>query len=130
MSDLLVLKLVVPEVVPVGRPVPMVLHVSNHARAPLDLYLRGRTLTFDVEVSREDSTFVWRRLQGEIVPAIVHVRALAPGERIEASAVWDQRASLGGAAGPGSYLARGFLLTEETPFPTLLVGFRIAGREG
>jgi len=106
----------------------MRLRVSNRGARPLDLYLRGRTVTVDVVVTRAGGEVVWRRLEGEIIPAIVHLRTLAPGERLEVAAVWDQRTNLGIPAGPGEYAARGFLLVEGDPVPTPPAAFRVVAR--
>jgi hypothetical protein len=72
-----------------------------------DVYLRGRAITIDVEVTRADGAVVWRRLEGEMIPAIVHLRTLAPGERLEVETTWDQRATGGKAVEPGDCVAAG-----------------------
>jgi hypothetical protein len=125
MTDSLVFDLVVPGAVPAGTPFAFLLRLTSRSDRPLDLYLRGRTPTFDVEVSREDGTVAWHRLQGEIIPAIVHLRTLAPGERVEARVTWDQRDSDGAEVGPGAYVARGSLLGEDGPLTTPPARFRI-----
>ena len=101
------------------------LRVVNRTGRPFDLYLRGRTATFDVVVTGSDSTVVWRRLDGEIIPAIVHVRTLAPAERMELETVWDQRTKAGGRLPPGAYAIRGFLLVEGQPLETKQVPLQI-----
>lgn len=98
-----------------GDPVRVRLRAQNVAQQPLDLYLRGRTITFDVVITRAGGGVVWRRLEGEMIPAIVQLRALAPGERLEMETVWDQRTNEGKAAGPGDYLVEGALLAEGGP---------------
>ena len=82
-SDSLGLELGVPPSIRLGEPVQLMLRVQNRTRRPLDLYLRGRTITFDVVVSRPGGEVVWQRLRDEIIPAIVHIRTLAAGERLE-----------------------------------------------
>lgn len=126
--DSLALTLGVPGSVPAGKPVPLVLRVENRGRRPLDLYLRGRAPTFDVEITRAGGETVWRRLEHEIIPAIVQLRTLAPGERLQLEAVWDQRTGAGQPAAPGEYVARGLLLAEGTPLPTPPTPFRIVAR--
>jgi hypothetical protein len=120
--DSLTLTLVVPEQVRTGARVPITLRLENRGSRPLDLSLRGRTLTFDVEVSDSSGAVRWRRLEGEIIPAIVHLRTLAPGERLEVEAAWDR------AAAPGPYRVRGLLLVEGPPRPTPPVPLRIVPR--
>lgn len=124
-ADSLILELVVPTRVRVGNRVPITLRVVNRAGRRFDLYLRGRTATFDVVVTGPDSTVVWRRLDGEIIPAIVHLRTLAPAERMELEAVWDQRTRAGGRLPGGAYEIRGFLLVEGKALKTRPVPLQI-----
>jgi len=123
-ADSLRLSLDLPAEVAPGAPVPITLRAENVAGRPLDLYLRGRTVAFDVTVESAAGDTLWRRLEGEVIPAIVQVRTLAPGERLELRATWGQRRRSGVPAGPGDYTVRGALLTDapeplQTP-PTLL----------
>jgi hypothetical protein len=126
--DSLDLELQVPRRVPAGEPVPITLRVHNRTERALDLYLRGREITFDVEVARPDGEVVWRLLDDEIIPAILHLRTLQPDERIEIPATWDQRTKEGRLLEAGEYAARGFLLVEgaplETPWTPLLIDER------
>lgn len=126
--DSLGLELVLPGRVRVGEAVRMKLRVQNQTQRILDLYLRGRTITFDVVVARPDGEVVWQRLEDEIIPAIVHLRTLAPAERLELEAVWDQRTKQGRPAEPGEYTARGLLLVEGDPLETPSAPFRIVER--
>ena len=73
------LELLLPTRVRPGALVPIRLRAQNVTRHPLDVYLRGRTITWDVVIERAAGEVVWRRLEGEIIPTILHVRALAPG---------------------------------------------------
>jgi hypothetical protein len=116
--DSLGLELVLPRQVRAGEPIAIRLRVQNPAGRTRDLYLRGRTITFDVVVARAGGEVVWQRLDNEIIPAIVHLRPLAPGERLEAEAAWDQRTKRGTQLDPGEYVARGFLLVEGDPLET------------
>jgi hypothetical protein len=112
------LELLLPSRVSAGAPVPIRLRAQNVARDPLDVYLRGSTITWDVVIERAAGEVVWRRLEGEILPAILQVRALAPGELVEVQTVWDQRTKLGEAVGPGEYVLHGLLLVESEPLRT------------
>ena len=123
--DSLAIELAAPAEVSAGEPVRFTILVGNRGATPLDLCLRGRSITVDVEVRRADGALAWRRLAGEIIPAILHLRTLAPGVRIEVGAVWDQRTDRSTAVGPGEYVARGLLLVEGDPRPTPDVAFRI-----
>lgn len=120
--DSLTLDLLVAPEVRSGTPVRFVVRIVNRGSHPLDLYLRGRTITVDVEVARPGGETVWRRLAGEIIPAIVHLRTLAAGERLEVEVAWET------PAGPGEYAARGFLLVEGDPLATPSAAFRIVAR--
>lgn len=123
--DSLGLELEVPARVRVGEPVTITLHVQNQTRRALDLYLRGRTPTFDVVIARPTGEVVWQRLEDEIIPAILHLRTLAPEERLELRVTWEPRNQEGELLEPGDYSARGLLLTEGEPLETPPVSFRI-----
>ena len=124
-ADSLRLSLDVPREARAGAPVPMALRVENAAARPLDLYLRGRTIAFDLVVERADGRPIWRRLEGEMVPAIVQLRTLAPGEVLELRARWNGRTARGAPA-PGDYVVRGLLLTDgPDPLATPAAPLRI-----
>jgi hypothetical protein len=113
-----------PENVLLGEPVPITIRLENKREEPLELYLRGREATCDIVVTANDGRVVWRRLEGEIVPAIIRLEVLAPGEIVELRDSWDQRDKGGKPAGPGSYTIRGTVLTDgsstlESPAITL-----------
>jgi hypothetical protein len=126
--DSLGLELLVPPRVRPSEPVPITLRVHNRTQRDLDLYLRGRAITFDVEIARSDGDVVWRLLEDEIIPAIVHLRTLHPDERIELQALWDQRTKESRPLEPGEYAARGLLLVEGAPLETPSTPFRIVER--
>lgn len=123
--DSLDLQLLLPDQVPLGQAVPIGLRVRNRTERSLDLYLRGRATTFDVVVTGSDGETVWRRLEREIIPAIIHLRTLGPGEQFEVEAVWDQRNGAGRQVPRGEYTAQGFLLVEGDPLPSPSVALRI-----
>jgi hypothetical protein len=114
----------VPPEVPAGEPVPITLRATNTGAKPVDLYLRGREIAFDITVTRESGEIVWRRLEGRVVPAILQIRTLGPGERLELSETWNQRTNAGTQVAPGLYRVQGTFPTdarrpEQTP-PTPL----------
>jgi hypothetical protein len=110
-----------------GTIVPITLVIENRGEYPIDMCFRGRTITFDVRVWKAGDDVVWQRLAGEFVPAILGLRVLAPGERIETRAEWDQCTNGGDAVAPGQYMVRGFLLTDApTPIETAAMPLRIA----
>lgn len=111
------LELVIPASVRSGETVQVTLRVVNRSDREIDLYLRGRSITFDVEVARTNGEVVWRLLGDEIIPAIVHLRTLGAGERLEARAAWDQR-ERSPVLEPGDYAARALLLLETESFQT------------
>jgi hypothetical protein len=121
------LRLDVPTDAPRGATVPITLLVENPSEQPLDLYLRGRDIAFDVVVARANGDVAWRRLEGEIIPAILQLRTLAPHEVLELRAQWDQRTNRGRPVDAGLYSVRGVLLTEEqVPLETPIAQLRIS----
>ena len=106
------LTIAVPATARVGEQVPIRLSAENRGAEPVDLYLRGRRVAFDVVVERTGGQIAWRRLDGEIVEAIVQLRTLAPGELLTLDAQWNQRTAAGRQVQPGVYSVRGLLLTE------------------
>lgn len=107
-----VVTLDVPQSVAAGSPVPVRIRVRNETAAPLDLYLRGRDVTFDIVVTDSAGDTIWRRLGDEPVQAILQLRTLAPGEALELSHEWDQRSQWGSPVPPGRYTVRGSVLTD------------------
>lgn len=126
-ADSLQLELLVPGRIRAGDAVRFTLRVRNPTPRKLDLYLQGRTATFDVVVTRAEGDTIWRRLEGEIIPAIVHLRALDPGEQFEVSGRWDQRGRDGRLVIPGRYIARALLLVEGAPLESPAVQIAIVG---
>lgn len=124
-ADSLDLELLLPSRVRAGAPVPIRLRVRNRTGRSLDLYLLGRTTTFDVVITGVGGEEVWRRLEDEVIPAIVHLRPLAPAEPLEAEAVWDQHTKGGKRVAPGEYTVRGILLVEGEPLATPPAPLRI-----
>lgn len=127
-SDSLRLETRVPERVPAGETVPIVLRAENVSGETLDLYLQGRAIAFDVAVMDADGRVVWRRLEDEVVPAILRIETLEPGAALELEAGWDQRSSTGESVAPGGYTLHGELLTEGDPLITPTARFRIETR--
>ena len=127
-GDSLEVSLALPGVIRTGQTVRFTLRVRNIASHPLGLYLLGPTPTMDVQVSRADGGLVWRRLEGAVIPAILRVRTLSPGEGFEVSAEWDQRTTAGAATGPGDYVATGLLLVEDGALRSPPLPFRIEER--
>jgi len=69
---------------------------------------------------------VWQRLKDEIIPAIVQLKTLRPGEVLELTHEWDQLGNDGEPVGPGTYIVRGVVLTDdsaplETPSASLQI---------
>lgn len=129
-DDSLRLEIEVPPEVRAGAPVPITLRARNAGAAPFELYLQGRTVAFDITVARANGAAVWRRLEGQTIPAILQVRVLTPGESLELHDQWDQRASTGEPVGPGSYTVEGALLTDSPqPLKTPAALLRILPRE-
>ena len=104
--------LVVPDTVRSGDKVPMAIRLTNTTTSPLELYLRGREITFDIVIRDLAGNEVWRLLQGDPILAILQLRALAPGETLELRHEWDQQTRLRGQAPEGTYTVRGDVVTD------------------
>jgi hypothetical protein len=126
LSDSLRLSLGVPAHSAAGTPVPFTLTIENVSGRPLDLYLRGRTIAFDIVVLDSAGIAIWRRLEGEIIPAVLRLEILAPGQLLDLSDEWDQRDDAGRPVSAGRYTAYGEVLTEGPPLRTPTVTLRIA----
>jgi intracellular proteinase inhibitor BsuPI len=118
----------VPAQVRVGEGVPITLRATNAGPKPLELYLMGRSPTFDVVITGPKGAVIWRRLEGQTVQAILQLRTLAPGETLELRDHWDQRSRRGQPVGPGTYVVQGTLITDAQPLRTPAVTLRIVAR--
>jgi hypothetical protein len=123
------LEIDVPPRVTVDESVPITLRATNAGAGPLELYLMGRSVTFDITVADSDGRVVWRRLEGEIVPAILQVRVLAPGDSLQLDHAWDQRTNGGQPIEPGAYTVTGAIITDGQPLRTPAAPLRIMPRE-
>jgi hypothetical protein len=108
-ADSLELRLLLSPQARVSDSMTATLRVKNIAVRPLDLYLRGRTVTVDVVAERGDGGQVWRRLDGAVVPAIVHHRRLGPDEALDVPISWSWSLTA------GEYRLHALLLTEGEP---------------
>jgi hypothetical protein len=122
-------RLDVPAEVHVGQPVPIVVRLENNGERPLDLYLRGRTIAFDIFITRTDGQIIWQRLKDEVIPAIVQLKVLRPGEVLELKDEWRQRGNRGAPVEPGRYSVRATVLTDgPAPLETTSASLRIVAR--
>jgi len=76
----------------------------NDGSVPVDVPLQGRPVAFDVSVTRPDESLVWRRLEGEVVTAILQLRSVPAGDTLVFQANWDQRDAADLPVPPGEYL--------------------------
>ena len=88
------------------------IRLENVGETALELYLRGRTIAYDILIRDGTGRVVWQRLEGEIVPGIIQLRILKPGEVLELSHEWDQRTNREELVEPGLYTAEGMVLTD------------------
>ena len=128
-ADSLRLRVEMPSDVALGAPVPITLRVENTSARMLTLSVRGRTPTFDVRVIGERGDTVWHRLADQVVPAVVQIRELAPGEALVVGDTWPQRTNRGASAPAGRYAVHATLLTDAPdgivfPPATLRIGAR------
>ena len=124
-SDSLLLELTVPPAVMAGAEVPITLRLTNITEDPLRLHLMGRVIAFDLIVRREDRSTVWRRLQGQIVPAILRIEILQPGETLLLDDRWNQRTNEGDSVEPGQYSVEALVPTNAGPLRPSPVTLRI-----
>ncbi len=124
-SDSLKLRLKLPEKVKAGVAVPMTLRAENLRQEPLDLYLTGRPIAFDIIVLDEEGRVAWRRLEGEIISMVLRMETLAPGDILQFTHTWDQRSDAGDPVPPGTYTVRGELPAEGGPLVTKARTLRI-----
>ncbi len=101
-----------PETVPAGTAIPIAVRIENKSAEPLELYLRGREIAYDVLVTAPGGDVVWRRLEGEVVQAILRLEVLGPGQALEFRDSWDQRDNAGELVAPGVYTIRGAVLSD------------------
>jgi len=114
--DSLRFTLVAPDSVRAGERVPIVLRLTNVSGRPVEAHFLGRTIAFDIVIASEDGTILWRRLEGAVVPGILQVKVLAPGQTLEFKDAWRQRTNAGAPVAPGTYVVRG-LLPGDDPAP-------------
>ena len=125
--DSLRLDLKAPTEARVGSVVPITLRVRNLRDQPIDLYLRGRTIAFDVIVRRDSGEVVWRRLENAIIPAILRIETLPPHGMLELHADWSLETTTGAPVTPGTYAVQGVLLTEDAELSTVPVSLHVSG---
>lgn len=101
-----------PRTATVGTAIPIIMRIENKSDAPLELYLRGRKATYDFLVTASGGDVVWRRLEGEVVQAILRLEVLGPGQILEFRDSWDQRDNAGELVAPGAYTIRGTVLSD------------------
>ena len=109
---------VAPDSVRRGAPVPITLRLTNTGDQPLNLYLTGRTITFDIIVTQSDGQVVWRRLDHVASQQILQLKTLAPGETLELQDRWRQRTNAGTSAAAGNYTVTGVIPTDGEPLRT------------
>lgn len=101
-----------------GVPVRIHLRLVNPSDQPANLALQGRPAAFDIVVTDRKGGPVWRRLEGEVVVAVLQLRSLGPGEAVEFEAMWDQRDQAGVPVPAGEYLVTGQVPSDPPRFYT------------
>jgi len=93
----------------VGASVPIVLRLHNASDRPHEAHFLGRTIAFDIVVTRDDGAIAWQRLEHGVGPSILQVRILKPAETMEWRDTWLPRE-------PGRYRVQG-ILPSDAPEP-------------
>ena len=109
----------------VGSSISITLRARNLGDHPLDLSLRGRTIAFDIVVRHLGGGVVWRRLENEIVPAILRLETLDPHEALELHGEWNLHTGTGSPVPAGEYVVQGLLLTDGPELCTDTVTLRV-----
>ena len=104
------------------------MRVQNVSDGALDLYLTGRPIAFDLIVTDAEGSVVWRRLEGEVIAAVLRIETLNPGAILVLEDRWNQRSNAGEPVAPGPYTVRGELPTESGPLVTTTSPLRIVSR--
>lgn len=118
-ADSVELKLELPREAKAGSAMTAVLRMRNLTDRPISLYLRGRTFTVDVIALRSDGDTAWRRLEGEIIPAMIQHQQLIPGRAVVIPIRWNW------SLGTGEYQLQALLLTEAEPLRSNRVSLRL-----
>ena len=126
--DTLRFSIVVPDSARPGESVPIALRLTNPGVRPMDLYLTGRSINFDIIIARPDGEVVWHRLQHVAAQQILQVKHLAPGETLELTDRWHQRTDAGAPLTPGDYVVTGVIPTDRNPLRTTPARLRIMSR--
>jgi len=113
LQDSIAFRVHAPSSVHPGEPVPIELVLTNRTERSLTLRLEGRPIAFEVTVSREDGTVVWRRSPGANEPHVAEERVLAPAESLTLEVVWDGRLADGRVPAPGRYHITGSMPTDS-----------------
>jgi hypothetical protein len=93
--------------------VPLVFTVTNAGRTAVTLQLLGRAPTADFRITDSRGRPVWSRLRGQTVLGALRLFPLDPGKSLAFREAWKQLTDAGRPVGPGEYLARGVLLTDQ-----------------
>jgi len=128
-TDSLQVELEVPPVVRTIDSVPITIRLRNTGDKQIQVYLAGRPIAFDISITGPGAALVWRRLEGQSIPAILRIETLLPGEMLELRDVWNQRTREGSRAAPGIYSVQGTILSDSpTPLQTPVALLRIDAR--
>jgi hypothetical protein len=129
LEDSIAFRTTVPPSSTAGQPVSVRLRLTNRTELPLVLPLLGRPPAFDVAVTRDDGSVLWRRLADAEHGAEAWTWTLEPAETLTFEAIWDGRDAGGRIPAPGLYRVTGALrtgaaqdlVTLPTPFSILPV---------
>jgi hypothetical protein len=103
------LGLEMPSQVPLEQPIRLRLVLENNGDFPIEVGLASSPDAFDIVVETPEGTVVWRRLDGVVIPAVLRLRTLQPGQAIGFTDTWLQRTNDGRAVPTGTYQVRGEL---------------------
>ncbi len=107
-----------------GQPVQLRLDLFNDTPQPVRLRFNS-SKKYDLEVLWEDQ-LIWRWSADRLFAQMVTEETLSPGQQVTYEATWNGRLSNGEVAGPGEYLARGYLTVTGRMEPMADQAFTVA----
>lgn len=107
------LELIIPREAAQGDTVPVTLRLRNPDTRPITIGLAGNPVAWDVVVSREDGTEVWRRLHGTMPTLALALVRIDPGGSVEYSGGWEQVDNAGHPVAPGRYVVQARIPAED-----------------
>lgn len=105
----------------------VILGLKNTSDHSVDLYLRGRSMTFDLQILDARQKVILSRLGDTPIPAILHIKTLAPRQSLSRGIEW--KLDPGVRLGPGAYMLRAELLLEGGSITSNIASIAVIERQ-